>query len=176
MINKINKNKDRLKRHKRVRRKISGTAEAPRLSVYRTLNHIYAQLIDDVKGNTLVTASTLDKELKGTFEYDGMVHCRLTLKPGEQVNELTLRMPMTKEASELLHFVGATDRIGGDYGPSSPKGSNTFELSQKPGTVWTKRFGHLAGQHPQRSAILCGQRTILFSPQTAGSSANRPQC
>ena len=68
MINKINKNKDRLKRHKRVRRKISGTAETPRLSVYRTLNHIYAQLIDDVKGNTLVTASTLDKELKGTFE------------------------------------------------------------------------------------------------------------
>ena len=68
MINKINKNKDRLKRHKRVRRKIKGTAEAPRLSVYRTLNHIYAQLIDDVKGNTLVTASTLDKELKGTFE------------------------------------------------------------------------------------------------------------
>ncbi len=68
MINKINKNKDRLKRHKRVRRKVSGDATTPRLSVYRTLNHIYAQLIDDVKGNTLVTASTLDKELKGTFE------------------------------------------------------------------------------------------------------------
>ena len=68
MIKKINKNKDRLKRHKRVRRKVSGTASTPRLSVYRTLNHIYAQLIDDTKGNTLVTASTLDKELKGTFE------------------------------------------------------------------------------------------------------------
>ena len=68
MINKINKNKDRVKRHKRVRGKISGTAETPRLSVYRTLNHIYVQLIDDVKGNTLVTASTLDKELKGSFE------------------------------------------------------------------------------------------------------------
>ena len=68
MISKINKNQDRLKRHKRVRGKISGTAEAPRLSVYRSLTHIYAQLIDDVKGNTLVTASTLSKELKGTFE------------------------------------------------------------------------------------------------------------
>ena len=68
MINKINKNKDRLKRHKRVRRKIKGTAQTPRLSVYRTLNHIYAQLIDDVKGNTLVTASTLDKEIKGTLD------------------------------------------------------------------------------------------------------------
>ena len=68
MINKINKNQDRLKRHKRVRDKVKGDAVAPRLSVYRTLNHIYAQLIDDVKGNTLVTASTLDKEIKGAIE------------------------------------------------------------------------------------------------------------
>ena len=68
MIGKINKNQDRVKRHKRVRAKIKGTAEAPRLSVYRSLNHIYAQLIDDVKGNTLVTASTLDKAIKGEME------------------------------------------------------------------------------------------------------------
>lgn len=68
MISKINKNEDRLKRHKRVRAKIKGDAKTPRLSVYRTLNHIYAQLIDDVKGNTIATASTLDKEIKGTFE------------------------------------------------------------------------------------------------------------
>ena len=67
MISKINKNQDRLKRHKRVRAKIKGSAEAPRLSVYRSLNHIYVQLIDDVKGNTLVTASTLDKEIKDTL-------------------------------------------------------------------------------------------------------------
>ena len=68
MITKINKNQDRLKRHKRVRAKVKGTAETPRLSVYRSLNHIYAQIIDDVKGVTLVTASTLSKELKGTFD------------------------------------------------------------------------------------------------------------
>ena len=68
MIGKINKNQDRLKRHKRVRAKIKGTAAAPRLSVYRSLNHIYVQIIDDVKGNTLVTASTLDKAIKGTLE------------------------------------------------------------------------------------------------------------
>lgn len=68
MITKINKNIDRKKRHKRVRAKVKGTASAPRLSVYRTLNHVYAQIIDDVKGVTLVTASTLSKELKGTFE------------------------------------------------------------------------------------------------------------
>lgn len=68
MISKINKNKDRIKRHKRVRAKIKGTADVPRLSVYRSLTHIYAQIIDDVKGNTLVTASTLSKELKGAFD------------------------------------------------------------------------------------------------------------
>ena len=68
MIGKINKNQDRLKRHKRVRAKIKGSAETPRLSVYRSLNHIYAQLIDDVAGNTLVTASTLDKAVKGTLD------------------------------------------------------------------------------------------------------------
>lgn len=67
MIGKINKNQDRLKRHKRVRAKIKGTAETPRLSVYRSLNHIYAQLIDDVAGNTLITASTLDKAIKDTL-------------------------------------------------------------------------------------------------------------
>ena len=68
MITKINKNQVRLKRHKRVRAKVKGTAETPRLSVYRSLNHIYAQIIDDVKGNTLVTASTLDKEIKATID------------------------------------------------------------------------------------------------------------
>ncbi len=68
MIKQINKNQDRLKRHKRVRLKVKGTAETPRLSVYRTLDNIYAQIIDDVKGHTLVTASTLDKEIKGTLD------------------------------------------------------------------------------------------------------------
>ncbi len=68
MISKINKNQDRLKRHKRVRGKIKGDATCPRLSVYRSLNHIYAQIIDDVKGVTLVTASTLDKAVKADLE------------------------------------------------------------------------------------------------------------
>ena len=52
----------RLKRHKRVRSKISGTAECPRLNVFRSLQHIYAQLIDDVAGVTLVSASTTEKD------------------------------------------------------------------------------------------------------------------
>lgn len=63
MIGKIDKNADRLKRHARVRAKISGTPEQPRLSVYRSLNHIYAQVIDDVAGHTLAAASTVEKEI-----------------------------------------------------------------------------------------------------------------
>lgn len=63
MITKLDKNKVRKKRHARVRVKLSGTAERPRLSVYRSNKNIYAQLIDDEKGVTIASASTLDKEL-----------------------------------------------------------------------------------------------------------------
>lgn len=64
MITKTNRKEERERRHRRVRRKISGTAECPRLCVYRSNNNIYAQVIDDVKGVTLVSASTLDKAVK----------------------------------------------------------------------------------------------------------------
>ena len=64
MIKKEAKNESRLVRHARVRKKISGTPERPRLSVYKSLKGIYAQIIDDVNGTTLVAASTLDKEVK----------------------------------------------------------------------------------------------------------------
>ncbi|MBT9671854.1 50S ribosomal protein L18 [Secundilactobacillus kimchicus] len=65
MISKPDKNKTRQKRHMRVRNKISGTAERPRLNVFRSNKNIYAQVIDDVAGVTLVSASTLDSEVKG---------------------------------------------------------------------------------------------------------------
>ena len=64
MVKKTNRKFERTRRHIRVRRKISGTAERPRLCVYRSNTNIYAQIIDDVAGNTLVSASTLDKEVK----------------------------------------------------------------------------------------------------------------
>jgi len=64
MITKTDRKTERERRHKRVRTKISGTAECPRLCVYRSNNHIYAQIIDDTAGNTLAYASTLDKEIK----------------------------------------------------------------------------------------------------------------
>ena len=64
MITKTNRKLERDRRHLRVRKKISGTAERPRLCVYRSNNNLYVQVIDDVAGNTLVQASTLDKEVK----------------------------------------------------------------------------------------------------------------
>lgn len=64
MISKTNRKFERARRHARVRNKISGTAECPRLCVFRSNKAIYVQIIDDVKGNTLVSASTLDKEVK----------------------------------------------------------------------------------------------------------------
>ncbi|HPT79140.1 MAG TPA: 50S ribosomal protein L18 [Candidatus Atribacteria bacterium] len=64
MIQKKSKNDTRKLRHARVRKKVSGTAERPRFNVYRSLNHIYVQIIDDVNGNTLAAASTLDPDLK----------------------------------------------------------------------------------------------------------------
>lgn len=71
MLKKVNKNKKRQKRHLRARNKIQGTPERPRLNVYRSLNHIYAQIIDDINGNTLASASTLDNEIKESVESTG---------------------------------------------------------------------------------------------------------
>lgn len=65
MVKIIDKNKSRLRRHKRVRAKISGTSECPRLNVFRSSQHIYAQIIDDVKGVTLAAASSTEKGFEG---------------------------------------------------------------------------------------------------------------
>ena len=67
MINRPNTNAQRLKRHKRVRGKISGTPERPRLNVFRSETNIYAQILDDVNGHTLAAASSLEKD----FQCDG---------------------------------------------------------------------------------------------------------
>ena len=64
MVSKTDRKLERNRRHARVRTKVSGTAESPRLCVYRSNTNLYAQIIDDVAGNTLVQASTLDKEIK----------------------------------------------------------------------------------------------------------------
>lgn len=73
MLRKQNKNAARQKRHLRVRKNIIGTAERPRLNVFRSLSHIYAQIINDKTGATLVSASTMDKEIGQALNYGGNI-------------------------------------------------------------------------------------------------------
>ena len=86
MINKPNSNVARLKRHARVRKNISGTAERPRLNVFRSSKHIYAQIIDDVAGKTIVAASSLEKAF--TENYGG--NCDAAKAVGKMVAEKAL--------------------------------------------------------------------------------------
>lgn len=71
MIKKPNRNDIRLRKHVRVRKKVAGTQERPRMNVFRSLKNIYVQIIDDSTGNTLVSASTLDAALKGKVANGG---------------------------------------------------------------------------------------------------------
>lgn len=68
MVNKKARSEVRIKKHKRMRNHLAGTAERPRLAVFRSNSHMYAQVIDDTVGNTLVSASTLDKDVRGELE------------------------------------------------------------------------------------------------------------
>ena len=68
MVSKESRQKVRVKKHRRMRNRLSGTAQRPRLSVFRSNNHMYAQIIDDTVGNTLVAASTLEKDVKAELE------------------------------------------------------------------------------------------------------------
>ena len=71
ILTELNKRLARIKRHKRVRKNISGSSERPRLCIFRSLKHIYAQVIDDKEGITLVSLSTLDPEIKKREKYQG---------------------------------------------------------------------------------------------------------
>lgn len=79
----------RIRRHKRIRKKVFGTPERPRLSVYRSNNHIYAQVIDDSSGRTLVAVSTLDKDFKGYTGHKGNVEA------AKRVGELIAKRALT---------------------------------------------------------------------------------
>jgi len=68
MVNKKSRKEVRVKKHMRIRNRFSGTAQRPRLAVFRSNNHMYAQIIDDSVGNTLVSASTVEKEVRGELE------------------------------------------------------------------------------------------------------------
>ncbi|HHT24008.1 MAG TPA: 50S ribosomal protein L18 [Clostridiaceae bacterium] len=88
MIKKIQKNKIRQRKHARVRKHISGTSERPRLSVFRSLSHIYAQVIDDITGTTLVSASTLDTEISSKVKNTS--NCEAAKLVGKLVAEKSL--------------------------------------------------------------------------------------
>jgi large subunit ribosomal protein L18 len=91
---KNNRNSARIRRHKRVRKHISGTAERPRLCVYRSLSEIYAQVIDDVAGSTLVAASSIDKDLRG--QMDGKTKTEQARLVGEAVAERAKQAGVTQ--------------------------------------------------------------------------------
>lgn len=84
----------RERRRGRIRKKVFGTPERPRLSVFRSLNNIYAQIIDDTRGHTLVSASTLDKELRDLPGHKG--NKEFAKKVGELIAERALQLGITK--------------------------------------------------------------------------------
>jgi large subunit ribosomal protein L18 len=90
MITKSDKNKARLKRHLRVRKKVTGTTLRPRLSVYRSSKHIYAQIIDDANAVTIAAASTADKDLKASVNNGG------SIEAAKQVGELVAKRAKAK--------------------------------------------------------------------------------
>ena len=96
MISKGDKNKARLKRHLRIRKNVTGTAERPRLNIFRSSKHIYAQLIDDVEGITIAQASTLDPQLKETVENGGNVTA------ARQVGELVAKRAVEKNIKRVV--------------------------------------------------------------------------
>ena len=79
MLKKADRNATRQKRHIRLRKDLAGTPGKPRLNVFRSLKHIYAQIIDDQSGATLVSASTMDKELKSKIEFGGNIEAATTV-------------------------------------------------------------------------------------------------
>ena len=93
------------KRHKRLRRNLSGTAQRPRLAVFRSNNHIYAQVIDDVSQSTICTASTIDKDLRTTLKANGS-----SCDASTAVGELVAQRALNKGIKEVIF-----DRGGNIY-------------------------------------------------------------
>lgn len=90
MLKKVDRNIGRHRRHLRVRKRVTGSPERPRLSVFRSLKHIYAQIIEDTEGRTLVSASSLDPELRGKLKHGG------NIEAARMVGELLARRAVEK--------------------------------------------------------------------------------
>ncbi len=96
MITKQDKEKSRARRHRRIRARVSGSAQRPRLNIFRSNKHIYAQVIDDTTGRTLVEASTLDKEFKDLSESGS------TVAAAEKVGSMVARRAIEKGVSAVV--------------------------------------------------------------------------
>ena len=96
MLKKADKNANRLQRHKRVRRKITGTTQRPRLCVFRSSNNIYAQIIDDANRVTLTAASSLDAEVKGAVNHGGYKEA------AKMVGEMIAKRAIEKGITEVV--------------------------------------------------------------------------
>ena len=96
MLKKADKNAKRLQRHKRVRRKVSGTTQRPRLCVFRSSNNIYAQIIDDANRVTLTAASSLDAEVKGAVNHGG------NKEAAKMVGEMVAKKAVEKGITEVV--------------------------------------------------------------------------
>ena len=105
MINPYNRKKVRQKKHLRIRKNITGTGDCPRLAVFRSLNHIYAQIIDDTKGVTLLSASTLEAPLKGTLDNTGNVEAakKVGLEIGMKAKEKGLTEVVFDRGGNIFH-------------------------------------------------------------------------
>lgn len=104
MFKRVNRDAIRRRKHLSIRSKISGTAERPRLSIYRSNNNIFAQLVDDVNGVTLVSASTIDKEIKGNVKNGG------NIESAKLVGKAIAERAVAKEISVIVF-----DRSGYKY-------------------------------------------------------------
>ena len=102
----FNRNLARRKRHLRLRKRVIGTSERPRLNVYRSLNHIYAQIIDDTVGKTLVAASTLDPALRGQLEAAG------NTEAAKAVGELLAQRALDKGFKQVVFDRGGYEYTG----------------------------------------------------------------
>jgi len=89
-------NEGRVRRHKRIRKKVFGSPDRLRLSVFRSLNHIYAQIIDDARGHTIVTASSLDKEFKNEKSHKG------NIKTAKLVGALIAKRALEKGLKKIV--------------------------------------------------------------------------
>ena len=106
MIKKIDRKEKRRKRHLRVRKKVFGTPERPRLAVYRSEKHMYAQIIDDTIGHTLVAASTLDKELRGKLQKTW------NIEAAKEVGKLIAKRALEKGIKKVAFDRGGFKYIG----------------------------------------------------------------